>query len=95
MALGNRMAERSSLVIKRAKECVYNGMDCSLEQGMALERGAFSLCFSTEDQREGMEAFLEKRKPVSKEDKPENRQKAAAERAATNGTFPVMSSSAP
>jgi enoyl-CoA hydratase len=64
IVLGNRIAERSSLVIERAKECVYNGMDCSLEQGMALERAAFSLCFSTEDQREGMGAFLEKRKPV-------------------------------
>ena len=34
-----------------------------MEVGMAIEKDLFGLCFATEDQREGMEAFLEKRKP--------------------------------
>ena len=38
--------------------------DASLEAGLALEREAFSYCFSLPDAKEGISAFLEKRKPV-------------------------------
>jgi enoyl-CoA hydratase len=55
--LGERVAEKSPLVIRKIKECVYEGED------FATERRNFALCFSTGDQREGMRAFLEKRKP--------------------------------
>jgi len=54
------IAKKSPLVIKKIKECVYDKPD------FILERKNFSLCFSTEDQREGMRAFLEKRKPEFK-----------------------------
>lgn len=43
------------------KESLNSGMQMSLEQGVKLERNLFGLCFATEDQREGMSAFLEKR----------------------------------
>jgi len=58
--LGKRIAEKSPFVIKKIKECVYNNPD------FTLERKNFALCFSTEDQKEGMRAFLEKRKPEFK-----------------------------
>jgi enoyl-CoA hydratase len=57
LELGKRIAEKSPLVIKKIKECVYDDIDFTREENN------FALCFSTEDQREGMKAFLEKRKP--------------------------------
>ena len=45
------------------KEVVRNGQDVPLETALMLERKAFQLLFDTEDQKEGMRAFLEKRKP--------------------------------
>lgn len=60
MELAHKISEKSPLVIKKIKECVYDKPD------FTLERKNFSLCFSTGDQREGMQAFLEKRKPEFK-----------------------------
>jgi enoyl-CoA hydratase/carnithine racemase len=39
-------------------------MDASLEAGLALERKANALLFASRDQKEGMQAFLDKRRPV-------------------------------
>ena len=41
-------------------------MDLPLESALMLERKAFQLLFDTEDQKEGVEAFFEKRKPIFK-----------------------------
>ncbi len=51
------------LAIKQIKEVVLASADGSLEAGLMLERKAFELLFSSRDQKEGMRAFLEKRKP--------------------------------
>lgn len=51
------------LAIKQIKEVVLAGADGTLEAGLMLERKAFDLLFSSRDQKEGMRAFLEKRKP--------------------------------
>ena len=53
--------------IRRAKNCLRDGMDIDLIRACAIEREQFALCFSHPDQKEGMTAFLEKRKPVWKE----------------------------
>ena len=45
---------------------VFAGMDASLETGLLLERKAFEVLFDTEDQKEGMKAFIEKRRPEYK-----------------------------
>jgi len=45
------------------KEVVLTGQDCPLDAALNLERKAFELLFATEDQKEGMRAFAEKRKP--------------------------------
>lgn len=51
------------LAVQQVKEVMITGQDASLETALALERKAFQLLFSTADQKEGMRAFLEKRRP--------------------------------
>ena len=48
--------------LKMAKSSINYGFDMSLDNAVKLELGAISQCFSTQDQKEGMKAFLEKRK---------------------------------
>ncbi len=55
------IAAKPPLAMRLAKEAVIRAEDISLEAGLALERRFFYLLFSTEDQKEGMKAFLEKR----------------------------------
>jgi enoyl-CoA hydratase len=54
------------LAIRQTKEVILSGADNSLETGLNLERKAFDILFDTEDQKEGMQAFIEKRKPTFK-----------------------------
>jgi enoyl-CoA hydratase/carnithine racemase len=61
--LARQIAELPPLAIEQAKEAVLRGMDASLETGLALEAKAIQLLFSSQDQKEGMAAFIEKRKP--------------------------------
>jgi enoyl-CoA hydratase len=49
-----------------AKEVINRGHDLDLVSACFMERDAFAICFSSEDQKEGMTAFIEKRKPVFK-----------------------------
>lgn len=62
-ALAKAIAAMPPLAIAQIKEVVLAGQDASLEAALALERKAFQILFSSEDQKEGMRAFLEKRKP--------------------------------
>ena len=66
MAIARKIAKMPPLSVKLIKEAVIAGMDASLETGMILERKAFEILFSTEDQKEGAKAFIEKRKPEFK-----------------------------
>jgi len=63
LAIAKTIAALPPLAIMQIKEAVLGGEDSSLEAGLALERKAFQLLFATSDQKEGMRAFLEKRKP--------------------------------
>ncbi|HEY3056751.1 MAG TPA: enoyl-CoA hydratase [Thermoanaerobaculia bacterium] len=63
LRIAKTIATMPPLAILQIKEAVLLGQDASLETAMALERKAFQLLFATEDQKEGMRAFLEKRKP--------------------------------
>jgi enoyl-CoA hydratase len=53
--------------IMMAKECVNRAYESPLADGMLFERRAFHSLFGSEDQREGMNAFLNKRKPIFKQ----------------------------
>jgi enoyl-CoA hydratase/carnithine racemase len=63
LAIAKTIASMPPLAIMQIKEAVLAGEDSSLEAGLMLERKAFQLLFATQDQKEGMRAFLEKRKP--------------------------------
>ncbi|NHV97906.1 MAG: enoyl-CoA hydratase/isomerase family protein [Thaumarchaeota archaeon] len=57
---------KSSVAIAAAKEAINAAMEMSLSEGFKYEAQIFAQLFSTEDQKEGAKAFLEKRKPVWK-----------------------------
>ena len=61
--MAKQIAELPPLAIEQAKEAILRGMDAPLETGLALEAKAILLLFASEDQKEGMAAFIEKRKP--------------------------------
>jgi enoyl-CoA hydratase len=63
LQLANEIAGRAPLAVRLGKEAVNHAFDATLSQGLAAERRAFYYLFSTQDQKEGMAAFLEKRKP--------------------------------
>lgn len=61
--MARRIAMNSASAVALSKEAINRGLETDVETGIAYEQLAFSLCFATEDQKEGMQAFLEKRKP--------------------------------
>jgi len=63
LLLAQKLAEQSPLALSMAKKIINEGMDKSLREGCSLETDVFSSLFESEDQKEGMRAFLEKRKP--------------------------------
>ncbi len=58
------IAEQSGPAVSMARECVRAALNTTLEQGLRSERHSFYSLFGTADQREGMQAFVEKRKPT-------------------------------
>jgi len=62
LKLAQEVAARAPLAIRLAKESVDNAFETSLADGLADERRTFYVLFSSEDQKEGMAAFIEKRK---------------------------------
>jgi len=63
LALAARIAEKSPIALRLAKEAVNAAHEMSLTDALAHERRLFYLLFASEDQKEGMAAFLEKRSP--------------------------------
>lgn len=61
--LARQIAERPPIAVKLARQAVRYGNEHTLSQGLEVERRNFTLLFDTADQKEGMLAFLEKRKP--------------------------------
>ena len=60
--LAKKVAEQAPIAIRLAKEAVNAAFETSLVEGLEIERRNFFLLFATEDMREGMQAFIEKRK---------------------------------
>lgn len=60
------LAGKAPLAVAATKRAVYEGLDKPLDEGLAAEQRAFAGLFATEDAREGITAFLEKRRPVWK-----------------------------
>jgi enoyl-CoA hydratase len=66
MKAARLLATRAQGILRSLKQVVNRGMDVDLKSGCALEVEAFGLCFASQDAREGVSAFLEKRKPEFK-----------------------------
>ncbi|TMD11646.1 MAG: enoyl-CoA hydratase [Chloroflexi bacterium] len=64
--VARQIAEKPPLAARMAKEAVLKAFESPLSEGLASERKSFYFLFATEDQKEGMHAFLEKRKGVFK-----------------------------
>lgn len=64
LKMASQIAGMPPIAIMQMKEVLLAGQDMSLDAAIMLERKAFQLLFNTKDQKEGMNAFLEKRKPV-------------------------------
>jgi enoyl-CoA hydratase len=58
-----KIVEKSTVTAMIVKECVNRAQETSLAEGLLFERRMFHAAFATEDQKEGMAAFLEKRQP--------------------------------
>lgn len=63
LRMARTIASMPPLAAMQIKEVVLAGMDASLDTALMLERKANQLLFATRDQKEGMQAFIEKRKP--------------------------------
>ena len=61
--LAAKLASKPPMAMRYALEAVNQGLNATLKEGQAIEAHLFGLCFATEDQSEGMSAFLDKRKP--------------------------------
>ena len=66
LTIARDIARLPPLAVIQIKEAIVAGEDASLETGLMLERKAFQLLFASADKREGMQAFLDKRKPAFK-----------------------------
>jgi len=63
LAAAQSICEFSAPSVMMAKELVNKAFETTLNEGVAFERRMFHSLFATEDQKEGMAAFMEKRKP--------------------------------
>jgi len=63
VAFAEEIASRAPLAARMAKDAVNAAFETTLVEGLKSEKRNFYMLFSTEDQKEGMKAFIEKRKP--------------------------------
>ena len=66
MDVAKKLANKSPIMLRLAKRAVNLGLETTLKEGLKIENNAFVECFSTEDIKEGMQAFFEKRPPKFK-----------------------------
>jgi len=66
LQLAKEIAQQSPIAVQLAKEAINRSFETQLDEGLAFERKNFYLAFASEDQKEGMKAFIEKRKPEYK-----------------------------
>ncbi|MFC1941966.1 enoyl-CoA hydratase-related protein [Chloroflexota bacterium] len=59
--MAKKMVSKSGIALNYAKKAINSGADMGLPAALDFEEQCFALCFATEDQKEGMKAFLEKR----------------------------------
>ena len=63
LAIAERIAANGPLSVRQAKQAIHRGLQMSLADGLTFEIEAYNRLVPTEDRREGVRAFNEKRKP--------------------------------
>ena len=63
MKLAGKIAKNAPIAVRATKKAVNDGLQVDMDQAIVIEEKLFGSCFETEDQKNGMTAFLEKRKP--------------------------------
>jgi enoyl-CoA hydratase len=61
MALAKKIASKAQLAVRYSKLAINRGYETDIDTAISFENQIFGLCFATEDQKEGMTAFVEKR----------------------------------
>jgi len=61
--IAKRIVSKAQVAVRLSKVAATEGMQTDIDRSMTIEADAFGLCFATNDQKEGMSAFVEKRKP--------------------------------
>ena len=61
IAMAQKIASNAPIAVKLSKQAINEGAQTDIDSAIALENTLFADCFATEDQKEGMGAFLEKR----------------------------------
>lgn len=61
--LANTIAKNAPIAVKLSKQAINRGIQCDIDTALSFESEAFGECFSTEDQKDAMTAFVEKKKP--------------------------------
>lgn len=62
MALAKDICKNAQVAVRQCKACINHGLQTDILTGVSYEAEAFGLCFATEDQKDAMKAFVEKRK---------------------------------
>ena len=62
MEMANKIASKAQVAIRTSKMAIRRGIDCDISTAATYEALAFATCFATEDQKDAMKAFVEKRK---------------------------------
>ncbi len=65
--LARKVAGKGQIAVRLCREAVRNGLEIDRARAAAFEADLFALCFATQDQKEGMQAFLDKRQPDFKD----------------------------
>ena len=60
--LAETIARNAPIAVRACKQAIDRGLELPIEEAIAIEETLFGSCFETEDQKEGMTAFLEKRR---------------------------------
>lgn len=61
--IARKIISKGQVAVRFSKAAINNGMQTDIDRAMTIEADIFGLCFSTEDQKEGMKAFTQKRAP--------------------------------
>lgn len=66
LTLARKITNNAPIAVRFAKKCINDNYDLNAKEAISLENKLFSECFSSDDQKEGMNAFLNKEKPLFK-----------------------------